>query len=264
MDDFGGKLRQARERRGISLRQIAASTKISASALEALERNDVSKLPGGIFSRAFVRSYAVEVGLDPDETVHEFLERFDKELPPPAETVAVAIPEHERTYQEEQRKAVRTLAIIGATVLVVVVVGVFTLRARARQKMAIARPETASAPAEAASIPQPPAGATQSQPVESARPSPDAAVADAGLKLDLHPTADCWVSLTVDGQKLFARVMKSGEHESHAVQREAIVEIGDASVFAFSVNGRPGKTLGEAGQVKTLKLTPSTADQYLR
>ena len=76
MSDFGGKLRAARERRGLSLRQIAASTKISIAALEAIERNDLSKLPGGIFSRAFVRSYAIEVGLDPDATVHEFLERF--------------------------------------------------------------------------------------------------------------------------------------------------------------------------------------------
>ena len=79
MDDFGGKLRQARERRGISLRQIASSTKIAAAALDALEKNDISKLPGGIFSRAFVRSYAVEVGLDPDETVKEFLERFNQD-----------------------------------------------------------------------------------------------------------------------------------------------------------------------------------------
>ena len=93
MDDFGGKLRQARERRGISLRQIAASTKISAAALEALERNDISKLPGGIFSRAFVRSYAVEVGLDPDDTVREFLERFNQEAPPTAEAVAADVPE---------------------------------------------------------------------------------------------------------------------------------------------------------------------------
>jgi cytoskeleton protein RodZ len=76
MTDFGGKLRQARERRGVSLRQIAASTKISIAALEALERNDVARLPGGIFSRAFVRAYAVEVGLDPDQTVREFLDRF--------------------------------------------------------------------------------------------------------------------------------------------------------------------------------------------
>jgi transcriptional regulator with XRE-family HTH domain len=82
MDDFGGKLRQARERRGISLRQIAASTKISIAALEALERNDASRLPGGIFSRAFVRSYAVEAGLDPDQTVREFLEWFERRARP--------------------------------------------------------------------------------------------------------------------------------------------------------------------------------------
>ena len=79
MTDFGGKLRQARERRGVSLRQIAATTKISVASLEALERNDLSRLPGGIFSRAFVRSYAQEVGLDPDETVREFIDRFQQE-----------------------------------------------------------------------------------------------------------------------------------------------------------------------------------------
>ena len=87
MTDFGGRLRQARERRGVSLRQIAANTKISVAALEALERNDVSRLPGGIFSRAFVRSYAIEVGLDPDETVREFLARFhgQSQAPPPSD-----------------------------------------------------------------------------------------------------------------------------------------------------------------------------------
>ena len=48
---FGQMLREARERRGISLRQIANATKISVGVLEALERNDISKLPGGIFGR---------------------------------------------------------------------------------------------------------------------------------------------------------------------------------------------------------------------
>jgi transcriptional regulator with XRE-family HTH domain len=73
---FGARLREARERRGVSLRQIANATKISVAALEALERNDISRLPGGIFSRAFVRSYAVEVGLDPDATIKEFIAQF--------------------------------------------------------------------------------------------------------------------------------------------------------------------------------------------
>ena len=74
--EFGNKLRAARERRGLSLRQIANATKISMITLEALERNDIARLPGGIFSRAFVRSYALEVGLDPEETISEFMGQF--------------------------------------------------------------------------------------------------------------------------------------------------------------------------------------------
>ncbi|HXD20187.1 MAG TPA: helix-turn-helix domain-containing protein [Vicinamibacterales bacterium] len=77
--DFGSRMRQAREQRGVSLRQIAERTKISVSALEALERNDISRLPGGIFSRAFVRSYAAEIGVDPEQTVREFLAQFPDE-----------------------------------------------------------------------------------------------------------------------------------------------------------------------------------------
>src|SRR5256885_12045083 len=73
---FGAKLGEARERKAVSLRQIANKTKISVAALEALERNDVSRLPGGIFSRAFVRSYASEVGLDPETTIQEFIAQF--------------------------------------------------------------------------------------------------------------------------------------------------------------------------------------------
>src|SRR5438094_5145633 len=77
--DFGGKLRDARERRGVSLRQIANSTKISVRALEALERNDISRLPGGIFTRAFVRAYAIEVGLDSEQAIRDFMVRFPQD-----------------------------------------------------------------------------------------------------------------------------------------------------------------------------------------
>jgi cytoskeleton protein RodZ len=78
--DFGAKLREARERRGLTLRVIADATKISVRALEALERNEIARLPGGIFSRAFVRAYANEVGLDPEQTIAEFMTRFPDEI----------------------------------------------------------------------------------------------------------------------------------------------------------------------------------------
>ena len=74
--DLGRKLREARERKGVSLREIANATKISVGMLEALERNDIKRLPGGIFGRAFVRLFATEVGLDPEATIQEFIAQF--------------------------------------------------------------------------------------------------------------------------------------------------------------------------------------------
>jgi transcriptional regulator with XRE-family HTH domain len=74
--DFGAWLRDERERAGVSLEAIAAQTKVARSLLEALERNDVSRWPAGIFRRSFVRSYAKLVGLDPDQTVALFLQAF--------------------------------------------------------------------------------------------------------------------------------------------------------------------------------------------
>ena len=75
-EGIGAKLQKARARRGVSLRQVAESTKISVSILQALERNDISRLPGGVFGRGFVRSFATAVGLDPEATVAEFVAQF--------------------------------------------------------------------------------------------------------------------------------------------------------------------------------------------
>lgn len=73
---FGARLKSHRERRGIALAAIAQSTKISVAVFEALERDDTSRWPAGIFRRSFVRAYAGAVGLDPESTLAEFVERF--------------------------------------------------------------------------------------------------------------------------------------------------------------------------------------------
>ncbi len=130
MTDFGGKLRQAREARGLSLRQIAVTTKISASVLEALERNDVSKLPGGIFSRSFVRSYAAEVGLDPDITVQDFLDRFQDEPEAPRNPV-VRIPDEEIAFERnKQRMAIAFIVVVAVMLIIGAVVMYVVLRNR--------------------------------------------------------------------------------------------------------------------------------------
>jgi transcriptional regulator with XRE-family HTH domain len=70
---FGARLRQQREERGIPLSAIAGQTKIKVSLLDGLERDDLAHWPPGIFRRAYVRAYALAIGLNPDAVVNEFL-----------------------------------------------------------------------------------------------------------------------------------------------------------------------------------------------
>jgi hypothetical protein len=71
---FGARLRSQREQKQVTLRAIAEDTKIKMSLLEGLERDDLSYWPEGLFRRAYVRSYAKAIGLDPETVVREFLQ----------------------------------------------------------------------------------------------------------------------------------------------------------------------------------------------
>jgi len=73
---FGPNLRRVRIQRGVSLQHIAAETNVSEVLWAAMERNDFSRWPNGIFARSFIRDYARLVGADPDVTVDEFCRWF--------------------------------------------------------------------------------------------------------------------------------------------------------------------------------------------
>src|SRR5262245_29165193 len=140
MSEFGVRLKSARETQSVSLRHIATVTKISLSTLEALERDDFSRLPGGIFGRAFVRAYAAEVRLDPDLTVQEFLveyERFDREraarVPRPEVTA------EDRAFAEKQRRAASVLRAILIGLVVLALAGVLMWQMKVRSKSASAQ-----------------------------------------------------------------------------------------------------------------------------
>lgn len=72
-DSLGARLRRKREEQQIALEAIAADTKIKLTLLEALERDDLSGWPSGIFRRGYVRAYARAIGLPPDAVVNEFV-----------------------------------------------------------------------------------------------------------------------------------------------------------------------------------------------
>src|SRR5438132_13616275 len=88
MPSFGEELRQAREERGISLRQISDATHIGVRFLQAIESDNYSILPGGIFTRSFVRSYARYIGIDEEQALARYNQQLEEQGGEPPRTPA--------------------------------------------------------------------------------------------------------------------------------------------------------------------------------
>ncbi len=69
---LGEKLRQAREAGGITISEVAEQTRIAPLYLECIENNDYRTLPGGIFNKGFVKSFAKYVGVDEQEALQDY------------------------------------------------------------------------------------------------------------------------------------------------------------------------------------------------
>ena len=244
--DVGARLRAAREAKQISLREIAETTKISVSALEALEENDVAQLPGGIFTRAFVRSYAAEVGLDPEETMRDFVAQVPAEEFDEDKKYDNRSREHD-LFESQQRMAWTVLKLVA---IGLPVVGLL-LYLGTRAVTGTDAPEA------------PPAPAPVERPVRIEPPAPAEPMSQGPLTIVLRPRADCWVSLRVDGESVFERVMQAGERESYAADDEIILNVGDAGAFAFAINQQVGRSLGASGEVVTARITPQNYRRYV-
>lgn len=259
--DFGRNLREARERRGVSLRQIANATKIGMGALEALERNDISRLPGGIFSRAFVRSYAIEVGLDPEATIQEFITQFPHDSVTAGHPTSTQSEDHQ-AIDSERRTATTFVRLIALSVPIVGVMLYFgTAGRREGPQVADAQlPVTVAAPVEIPAVPVEALRAPVEPPAVSALA---AAVPSDRLRVTLSAIGECWVSATVDGGRKIERLLQPGERLSMDVRRELVLTAGNASALAITLNGAEARPLGRPGEVVTTRLNLTNFKEYL-
>ncbi len=273
----GERLREARERQKVSLHAIAEKTNISVRFLDAIEKNQFGKLPGGIFTRGFIRSYAAQVGIDPDAAVAQFLsdepgarDESDEGSAGPREGLGLPV----------------WLGILA--VLIAAVLGLayafgpdwLTWRrapAPAVTSTAVAEPTSApvsATPAPAAADPGPspvpatlpadagtpasaPSPIATSGPAEVAPPSPRAP-----LHLVVAPSARCWVQVSADGQMRVARELAAGERVTVEAAERLQIVVGNAGAFAYEINGREGRSLGAAGRVARATILPSTVSQF--
>ena len=236
------QLRQARERSGLSIEEVSARTKIQIPLLEAMERGDFARVPGGIFVRGFLRAYAKEVGLDPESLVASYLDQYEPERLVPAE--AVAHPSAELSagviMSDDDDDVFSVRKLWPAAVIAVVVIGILTTVGSGSRTPPVAEAQAVGTSGKSAAVPEP-----------APRPAE-------GLTLDIRPKRDLWVAATADGERAVYRTLKAGEHVTITGRKEISARIGDAEAFEYSVNGVPGQPLGPSAEVRDILITPGS------
>jgi len=282
MSNLGATFRKARETAGLPLEKIAAETKISARFLLAIESESFNLLPGGIFNRGFIRSYAEYLGLDSEQAVADYDRMFTK-AQEPLEVLVDA-------ERESSRKSDRNLYPVAAAILFVSIIAYYLVTRKpststeqapqsTAEKQATQTPTVVSAPALDA-LPKLESGATVAQPTSTAPPTsppspitaqpapptqeisrPPATTAPAAstLALDINANSPTWVRVTSDGTVAFADILQPGAEPRFSAERSLNVTIGNAAGVTLKINGRQVKELGPEGKVRELRITPENA-----
>src|SRR4051812_2147220 len=113
MSDFGISFKTKRESMGLTLEHIASETRIGTRFLAAIEKEDFQLLPGGIFTRGFIRSYAERLGMDPDQAVAEYDRRANYKEPPVMDGMRVST-------TEKSNRALYPIVVGGLLILLIV------------------------------------------------------------------------------------------------------------------------------------------------
>ena len=238
--DAGVRLREAREQRGLTLRDISKVTKIPLKVLDTIESNDITRLPPVFFTRAFVRAYAAEVGLDSTQVLDQYPAPQEKE----PETAPI------EAYNSDEWSG-RGISQIPLLVLISLAIYYGSYRAFP----SAAAPSPSDSPHLAA------ATIGVREPPESV-PS-DFAFAPDGMQLRIHPSGTCQVSATADGRPIVSRLVQPGENVIVEGHDEIVLRVGDAGACGYPINGLPSRTPAHPGGAVTIRFMGEKRDTIL-
>jgi cytoskeleton protein RodZ len=272
MASFGENLRREREMRGVALDEISAATKISVRFLNCLEREDFEKLPGGIFTRSFIRTYARYLGLDEERVLAEYqlIAKPKADFDPARLTASRA----------DTRQWASRGPLIAVLLAILLLTGGYAVYRYTRHvseanvealKPVPTVPAPAAAPAPGQSTVEQPAGPAQepagaatgaetapsstagaAAPGQTAAPLPDAS---GGLVLQVAATERAWAAVDADGKTALQRVLSPGEIETLKAKESFDITTGNAQGIILTLNGETLKPLGRRGEVKSIHLT---------
>ena len=290
MESFGARLKREREKRKITLDEVSVATKIAPRFLVALEGDKFDQLPGGIFNKGFVRSYASHLGLDTTQTIADFVAASAPvvpEAPLEGTPVLASLADHVPESRIKSKTATDGLPWgIIAVALLVFAFGFALWGFHSREKSsprfaAAVAASTAAVPGQVTTGPAAPApSAVEPEPVAklaasetaaststSQAPEPPAGnsaaevatstpqeSADNAAEFQVLVKArqDSWVTITADGKKVVQDTLAAPGEKSVAARNRVVIKTGNVGALDISFNGKKLASQGRVNQVKTL------------
>ncbi|MET0650535.1 MAG: helix-turn-helix domain-containing protein [Pyrinomonadaceae bacterium] len=246
---LGEQLRRARLERGINLREVAEQTRITMRHLEAIEADDYKSLPGGIFNKSFIKSYARHVGF-PEARALELYERTARERGFQQEEPATS-PQRSRVYMGDTSRSPLMTYGLSAVIVGLLILAVYGV-------LGYYRRTDAEGPAAAAT--PTPAAAAASQPSTAATPTPPPA-AD-GFKVQLKAARPFWLTSWQEGEKKRrGRFLKPDAPEEFEPTAALNLHYDRASADALQVTVN-GRTLRTPPDAATWTITKENYTQF--
>ena len=242
--DPAARLRQAREEKGLSYRQLAEATKLSARVIEQLENNRISELPEGIYRRSIVRAVAREVGLNPDHLLADFTASHPDDLSTPKAAAVVAV-KPTSSFQ-------KALAFVSATLPMAAGILYFAIPEQRAPAMVLP-PSTMQQRAEPMRAEIVPVAGLIETPLVVPRP----------VVVTLTISSRCQLRVIADGTEILGRVMEPGETVPIELGDELLLLGDNASAVQFSINGQAGRLFGVPGDVLSARIGRDDYQDFL-
>lgn len=254
-------LREARIRKGLSIRDVEDATKIRVKYLEALEQDDFEVIPGSTYVKAFLRTYATYLKLDADELVDDYgrSHAVRREETGGVRGEAVQYSRSRTVAERERRRTRRTqrgFALIG--VLAVAAVVLLAWLGSGIGGEGAARVSEASTPsATSPNLGAGGTGTTVSANGTSTTVAPVVVTSGEDVTMVLTVTENsCWLVVNEDsgsGDQLYAGTLYSGGQMTFDGSKRYWMRVGNPGVLSVTVNGL---------EMAFPELTEQTTDQF--
>jgi cytoskeletal protein RodZ len=269
-ETLGSYLKNLRESKRISLKEVAKITRVRENTLRAIEEDQHHLLPPPTYVKGFLLAYAKYLKLDPNDV----LLRYEKGLK--GESVAPAPPQPPKPIQKvspaQPKKKIlwntrQTWVVAGVIVASLII---FYFFSPYPSKPPVVRiPEKPISQEKSPIVPSSPLIATapvqKEKPVAEVKPSPAPSlpVAATTLVLEKKPVSlklkaveEAWVSLQVDDEPQKEMTLKPGQGISVQASNRIRMILGNAGGTELILNGKELERFGKSGEVVTLTLTP--------